>query len=64
MGTCGHHLPFHLARAGPRLVGEAHTAQAQGRNCPQMRKASRGGLIWEEEDPRDQRNWERGFGEG
>ena len=26
LGTRGHQLPFHLARAGPRLVGEAHTA--------------------------------------
>lgn len=48
-GTHAHQLLFHLAKAGPRQVGGMHAGQAQERNCPQMRRGSGAGLIWEEE---------------
>lgn len=48
-GTRGHQLLYHLVKAGPGQVGRMRAGQAQGRNCPQMRRGSRVGLIWEEE---------------
>ena len=59
-GTHAHQLLFHLAKAGPRQVGGMHAGQAQGRNCPQMRRGSRVGLIWEEEGGA----WRAGAGRG
>lgn len=57
-GTHAHQLLFHLAKAGPRQVGGMHAGQAQGRNCPQMRRGVRVGLIWEEEEEAGSRSWE------